>query len=627
MVSKASSERLFTMSSALRSTSKSATRGTKASSHSSSGSLVDWFSSHQTIGFAVLSCIWVFALYWRALHAPFVYDDLQQISNNINISSLHAACTRFFFAPVDFSNEYRGGFGGSTYRPLFWISLALDNKLWGNNGSGGFHLTNLLLHWINGLLLFSLLRAIRTPALTAMAAALLWLGMPVNSEAVSWVSARAYLLCGLFLLLSLRAAHSYLRTANLSWLVLYVAGSIAALLSHEEGLLLLPLTILLVYASDQKPRRLWAFLLGLASLTGLLYFLLKTLVGTQSGRGPHAFWSVGLTFWRYVQWMVAPIHLSMERSTSTPPNLPSIAAISAWIALLYVLAAPFLLRKRLPFAAAGLAIAILLLLPVTGIVFLYQGMAERFDYLASAGFALLVASLAFECVKAWRSIALGCIVLWGLWGAWRVKTRVLQWSDPVQLYRSSLEATPNSFILYDNLGFQLNKEGDRLGAVQAFQQAIKLRPNYPQALSSLGDVSFQLGRPSEAVEAYSRSLAFKPTDVATLVNLAAVLEQMGKKQEAEQQLRKAALLAPDNQSIYLNLGVLLFQENRIDDAIKYFQKAIDLKPSDPTAYYDLAVLFQQGGRNDLAVPFYKKVLELKPGDSDTISNLSKMSKR
>ncbi len=598
--------------------------------YSLSHRLLQLSSSHEYLRFTMASACWVLLLYHSALYAPFVYDDLDQIRNNPNLGSLHSVVTRFVLAPATFANQFRGGYGGSFFRPLFWLSLALDYNLWGHDGAGGFHMTNLLLHWMNGLLLFSLLRKVQVPSFTAVIAALLWLGAPINSEVVSWISARAYLLCGFFLLFSLLVAHSYLQNRRRTLLIAYFLGSMGAVLSHEEGLLLLLLVLLLPCPADQESHRSQIPLLGIAAFSDLLFLLLRHIVGAQTAKGLPAFWSVGVMFWQYLGWIVAPIHLSIERSTSTPLNKPSAVAITAWAGLLFVVTICLLVRRRMPLAIAGFAACSVMLLPFLGMVFIYQGMGERYDYLASAGFMLFLAALALEYGKSWQWAAISCVLLWAMWSTWRVKVRVLDWCDPVLLYRNSLTATPNSPFLYDNLGFALREKGDLHTALEAYKQAARLAPSYAKSFTSLGEVYSQLGRPTEAVDAYNQSLTLRPDDAGTVINLAVVLEKLGEDQEAEQQFRRAITLSPMNQSAYLDLGELLFREtlDRHDDrsveAIGCFKKAIQLNPSDSNAYYDLAVMFQVGGRNDLAVALYRKVLELKPGDPDAIDNLRKM---
>ncbi|MCU1222931.1 MAG: Tetratricopeptide 1 repeat-containing protein [Edaphobacter sp.] len=580
---------------------------------------------HETLGFLAISSALVFILYWKAIGAPFVYDDLDQIVNNPSLASWHAFVHRFLLAPVAFTTDFRGT-GGLSYRPLYWLTLFLDRKLWHLNPAG-FHVTNLLLHLANGLLGFYLLRRLRLSLYVSAAAALLWLSLPINTEVVAWVSARAYSLSGVFLLLGLLIANWYLRSRKLIALPCYFLAAIAAVLSHEQGFLLFPLTLLIAYATpdaNQLRRRSLLTLLGTSLFADIIYLVLKQRVAAHAASGSASIWAFGLTFWKYVLWILAPIHMSVERSTSTPANIPSAATVMAWLALAALIAAIYLLHRSRPVIASGLAWMCLSLAPFCGLVFIYQGMAERFTYMASAGLALSIVALPLGYSKQTSRVLLSLILLWATWGVWRLYVRVLNWCDPVSLYRSSLQATPNSSTLFYNLGFSLREKGDLTEAEQAYRNAIRLEPRYQRAFASLGDLYTSQHRAIEAQKAYNDALALKPDDVGTILNLGVLFQQVGAMWAAEQQFHRAIALAPNDSAAYTDLGVLLYQQNKVDDAAKMFAKAIDNKTTDPTPYYNLAALLQQAGRGDLALLLYKRVLEIKPNDPDTLANIQKL---
>jgi Flp pilus assembly protein TadD len=582
-------------------------------------SIRQWCLSHENLAFLAISIFWVFALYWNAIGAPFLYDDLDQILNNPSLANWHSFAHRFLLAPVTFTTDFRGP-GGISYRPLYWITLALDRHIWQLNPTG-FHFTNLFLHIANGFLGFRLLRRLHISLAIAASTSLLWLALPIHTEAVAWISGRAYSLSTLFLLLSLLLATQYLRTNKPFSLILYFLTSIAALLSHELGLLVLPLTLLIAYVAPDVKRRAVLALSSLAILASICYFVLKQFIAPHTESGPSAVRAFALIFWKYVSWIILPIHMSVERSTSTPPNVLSPIAIAAWIGLAILVAAIYLLRRSRPTESSSLFWLLIALAPFCGLVFIYQGMAERFTYLASMGLALCIASLAIEFRKPTRNIGPALVLIWLIWGVYRLHTRVLDWTDPVALYRHSLEATPNSPTLFYNLGHSLHQRGDLAPAEEAYRTALRLQPHYQQALSSLGDIYARQGKNAKAYQAYSKAIDLNPDDVPTILNLGVLYQQIGAPTAAENQFRRAIALAPNDSAAYTDLGVLLYQQGKGDEAAKLFAQAIDNKSTDPTPYYDLAMIFQRAGRGDLALVLYKKVLEIKPNDPDTIANI------
>jgi protein O-mannosyl-transferase len=620
---------------------------------------MDWARQHTlTIGFVILSGCWVFLLYWQVIHGPFLYDDVTQIQQNHALLSWRAAA-EYFRSSVPFNSEYRG-FAGSFYRPLFWLSLTLDRKFWGLNPLG-FHLTNLILHWANGLLGFLLLRCLGASVLMSAAASLVWLGLPINSEAVAWISGRSFCLMDLLLLLALLMADWYLRSKRPWPLNFYFAASLGALLSHEAGVLALPLTILVAYARDHEPRRSWLPLGGAGLAVAFVYLGLRHLAGDQIPAAIPAILPLGISFLKYIQWMILPVRMSMERSTELPANSFSLAAITALLIVLTLFIFIVRFRKQMPEVAAGMAWMLIALLPFCGIVFIYQGMAERYDYLASQGLSLAVAAVLLRTQNWVRQAILLLVIVWTTWGAWRLHARVLDWTNEVALYTSSLNATPKSAVLLYNLGVASADAGDPERAMGYYRRAISINPHYVSALVNLGNLLRAQGNYSEAIALYRRAISLDPQSPDPWIDLGNVYGQQGSVQEAKNAYEKAIALKPDNTqaiinlgvafqrlgnlpaakqqyeraisidgtqaAVYCNLGALLVQEGNADAAVQVFTKAKQVDAFYAPAYFDLGVLYQQSRRNDLAAQMYEKALEIKPDYQNARVNLERLQGR
>jgi protein O-mannosyl-transferase len=588
--------------------------------------LTGWVRSHVGLGFLVVSAAWVLFLYWRGLFNPFSsYDDQTVIVNNPGLGSWHGI-NYYLHTNVSFIGDLRGS-GESYYRPLNWISLAFDRMLWGNHPTG-FHLTNLLLHWINGFLLFSLLRKLRVPLAVAGCTAFVWLALPINSEAVAWISARAYSLTAFFALLSALFAERFLETRHTLLLVLYGLAALCALFSHEAGILVLPLTMLVAYALKKLTSRAAAALYGASIAAGLLYFGLKHFIGhSTAGYLPGTLLPFGIFFLKYIGWLALPVHMSIERSSNTPEDILSIQAILAWAGMLAIFATAIMLRHKQPLVAAGLVWTSIALAPFCGLVPIYQGMAERFLYFASAGFALLVVALAFSIPKRARPMALSLVALWVLWGAWRLEGRLRDWADPISLYQSSLQASPRSTKLIYNLGAVFEQRGDLARADQSYQSVLRLEPKYEVAIAGRGNIRLRLNDPRGAADLYRKALAIKADDVGAVTNYAASLAELGDLGQADTLYRRAIALAPAKDDAYCGLGVLLFQEGNSLGAALQFMKAQRADPTDSTPYYDLGAVYQKLGKVDVAESFYKKVLDLRPGDPDATAALRRLDRQ
>jgi len=585
--------------------------------------MAQWCRCHPIATYILASVLWTTLLYAQAVTAGFAsYDDAPQIAQNPSLASLTGSL-KYFQSPVSFASDLRGS-GVFFYRPLFWLSLAIDEKLWGLNPVA-FHLTNVLLHWLSGLFLFLLLRQLPMSSLCSALTSLLWICLPINSEAVAWISGRPYCLAACFLLLAMLLAERFLSRPAVKYLAGYCLAALCALFSHEEGVLIVAFTLLLIIGKHKGKTRPAAMLFGVSVMTILLYFRSRHAAGATGVTAKGTMASFGLFFWKYLGWMVLPTHMSVERSTDTPPPGWSGQALAAWLCLALACAGSIVVHRKIPRSSIGFAWVGIGLLPFCGLVFIYQGMAERYTYVASVGLALLVVVIGRESQVRLRPFVLGLTAVWALWGVYRLETRISDWADAVRLFRHSLEATPRSAKLHYNLGAVLEERRDFAQASGEYQKAVVLEPRYEPALAGLGNVDLNLGRAKEASQMFQKALQLKPDDVKTVTNYGTALQSLGEIEAAKEQYQRAISLAPGNDDAYCDLGVLLFRTGDAEAAVRQFDQAAKIDPSDPTPLFNLAAVYQKSGRPDLAVRLYQRVLQLSPGDPDAISALRSLT--
>ncbi len=134
-------------------------------------------------------------VYLNALHNPFVYDDHHTVVQNPSIASV---------------TDVRAVVLGAVTRPIVNFSYALDRAVWGA-GPFGFHVTNVLLHMLNVVLLFQLAwRFEKGRLLVAFAAAMLLAVHPMMTEAVGYISGRSEVLCATFFMLAIMSGRRWL---------------------------------------------------------------------------------------------------------------------------------------------------------------------------------------------------------------------------------------------------------------------------------------------------------------------------------------------------------------------------------------------------------------------------------
>jgi protein O-mannosyl-transferase len=570
-----------------------------------------WCRAHAVVCFVILSGSWVCLLYRHALAGAFVYDDVGQIQHNVALTSW-AAISKYFGSAQHFNDALRGT-GGTFYRPLFWASLIVDRHLWGL-ASSGFHFTNLVLHWANGFVAFLLLRRLGASLVLAASSVLVWLGLPINSESVAWISGRAYCLCALFLLLGLLTVEWYSLSRRTLILVGYGGVSLAALLSHELGIVAPPLALLTAYVG-KRLRVSWIPICAVSFVTDAIYFALRHHAGAT---GPESFaiLPVGITFVKYLGWMVLPVHMSIERSTDFPANAMLLGAIGAQALFVAAVSAIVIWRSRRPEVTVGVVWMVIALAPFSGIVFLYQGLAERYTYVASLGLAVALVGLASRAGKQARRFLGVILCIWMFWGMWRLNARVLEWGDEAALYRSSLEVNPNSAILLFNLGVLSERAGDFERAAIFYQRSSCLNSSYAAPVAGLGNVHFARGNVRQAIVEYRRAAALDPYNVTMRVNLGAALLRTGALTAAEREYELAISMDPKRDEAYSNLGVVLFQEGKPDAAIDQFTRAITINPLNRNAYLNMGSVYQQEGDFSMAASMFMRGEQITPQNRD-----------
>jgi tetratricopeptide (TPR) repeat protein len=578
-------------------------------------------NSHPIVAAFATMGLLTFVLYGRALFAGFApYDDMLQIVSNPAIASVSVSLSTFQHAYF-FTSDLRSS-GDSFYRPLFWLSLAIDRSLW-NLSAVGFHFTNLVLHWFNAFLLFLLMRRLRFRYGRSLFASLLWLSLPVHSESVAWISGRAYCLSTFFILVGLSCAieHLFARVVKKQVITfgLYMSAASLALLSHEAGFLLLPLTLLILVYYRQSLAASSVRLYAGSAVVDLVVVLVRHQIGSAIPASPGVIAPFGTFLLRYVSWMLIPMHMSFERSSDTPDPGWTVLAFSTWV-LIAVLGVVVFQRKnrRLQFGVLWLVVC---LLPYSGLTVLYQGMAERFTYLASMGIVLVACSLRRPRIGFPRQIVYATLTCWTCWAVLRLEGRISAWSNAELLYRDSLIATPRSYKLQYGLGALLEQDGHFDEAISSYETSLVLNRDYEPAVAGMGNAYLQLNDNEFAKNWYEHALALNRDDVKTVINYGTALQKLGRRNDAKIQYLRAIALAPSNASPYCDLAIVYLGVGQTKVAELLLQKAISVAPKDTTAYSDLAAIYVSSGQPDRALPLFRKVIELDPSDQTAIAGI------
>jgi hypothetical protein len=176
------------------------------------------------------------AVFWQVSNHEFVnFDDDDYVSENPHVQSvLSRQAIIWAFTATRAAN----------WHPLTWLSHMIDCQLYGLNPSG-HHLTNVLFHLVNTLLLFLLLNRITGASWRSGFVAALFAVHPLHVESVAWVAERKDVLSTLFWLLTMWAYIYYVEKPRLHR-YLFTLLTFALGLMAKPMLVTLPVVLLLL---------------------------------------------------------------------------------------------------------------------------------------------------------------------------------------------------------------------------------------------------------------------------------------------------------------------------------------------------------------------------------------------
>jgi tetratricopeptide (TPR) repeat protein len=463
----------------------------------------------------------------------------------------------------------------ANWHPLTWISHMVDCQFYGLN-PGGHHLTNILLHATNAILLFLVLRQLTASLWRSAFVAALFAIHPLRVESVAWVAERKDLLSGLFFILTVWAYVRYVRGPHSPARYVLILLFFAIGLMCKPMLVTVPAVLLLL---DYWPlRRIGAEsdsttksfriprgvvleklpLLGVAAAS-----CVATLVAQQTAMQPLANISLPLRAGNaaiacviYIEQLFWPSNLA----AFYPLAFRDITAFRVSLSLILlacISVAVFLLRRR-RYLLTGWLFYVIMLAPVIGILQVgSQAHADRYTYLPEIGLALLLTWTVADLSARWplRRPLVGVLcaaIIVAL--TFSARTQAAFWKNSETLWAQALSRTS------DNLMAELN----------------------------LGEALYTSGRAEEAVVHLER-----------------------------------ALQIDSNQAwVYSSLGAALLEIGRVRESLTTLEKAIELNPKSNDAHYNLANTFLQMGRGNDAVAHYERALELAPDDIETMNNLA-----
>src|SRR2546426_1383983 len=514
--------------------------------------------------------------YWNSFDGPFVFDDMDTIETNSEVQ-FGAALTRVPAA--------------LWARTLLFITFAANHAINGQN-VWGYHLVNLLLHVLNGALIYVIAKHIFSTAFRrdlsnsfATLAAIFFLVHPVQTESVTYVSSRSELLSTLFYMLAL-LLFVRRRPEKIDFrFALVIAAILAIAISAKETAISIPAALLVydfVFLSGGEIRRLrsrWSFhapfvLGGLAVAFHLALFgSLRNSIGSNVSRlTPYSYFLTELrVIVRYLRLLVLPagLNLSYDFRRSDRFLEPSVVFSALWLLVLLSLA--WRLRQRNPVLAFSILCFFVTLAPTSSIMPIPDVIFEHRLYLPMAGICLsfpLLVEYAQSFLNArlrlrWSALTIGSALVIALMLGTILRNEV--WRDEMRLWSDVIGKSPRIARGYVGLAGAYYKRGDYEKAIEISKQGLSSAKDGALTFyGNIGQFYLEHGRYDEAIEALANALektntpaekagAYYNIAAAYLAQSSSLTPNDSRVDASQLQERKEALLAQAEETLLKSL--------------------------------------------------------------------------
>ena len=580
-------------------------------------------------------------LYGHTLQVPFYLDDFNNIRDKLDaITSL------------SLDELINCAFkSGMPRRPLADLSFGLNYYFHGHN-LPGYHLVNITIHVLNGMLLYIFLfktltlprqrHTFQNPVGAAMLGSLLWFANPLQIQSVTYIVQRMTSMACLFFLCSFlfyiharQAEKTGTRVVLLALCALTWAFSMA---SKEIALTLPVLLFVYEWFFFQDLDRAWLkrkaiyVVAGLAGLLAAVYSVyhyspldfLTTISLPREYTALERFLTQSRVIFAYIGLLLYPhpSRLSLNHDISVSHSLlDPFTTLASFAGLFAVIVLGIVTVRRHRIVSFSI-IWFLANVAVEALAARIELMFEHRAYLFSMlFFSLLVWTVA-------RVVSRPRLVIWCMSGValifalWTYQRNAL-WNDPIAFWEDAVTKAPNHYRTHANLGISYlhGKSYDR--ALEAFQKALKLAPPHPSKIyTNLGVAYFQTGQQDLARENLNRAVVLNPKNYVALSHLGTVELITKNYEKALRYYQIATEMNPNLASSYYKMGRLYMETGRLDKAIKSFRQGVQLRPMWSEAYSSLGLALARQKEYDLAISAFRKAVKINPQNQEALFNLA-----
>lgn len=479
------------------------------------------------------------AVYANTLFNGFVYDDEYQVLKNPWI-------TDFRYIPTVFTSEvwaFQGAPLSNYYRPLLHVLYMLAYHLFGLR-AWGFHAVNIFLHAGVSVLVFLLIYneladcELKTRLFASCAASALFITHPIHTDAVVPVMSVTDLSLAFFYILSLYTHIRCRRKGHQACFFPAVFFFLATLC--KETALTLPLVI---FAYDRFACRQETTFVALCKryapylMVAAIYFMIRmyalgSIVPINKQPGLNFYQcvlNVSPLMAQYILKLLLPINLNARYEFHPYTSFFDMKVMLSVAMMLFLAFALYKSARTEKIVFFGLSFLIIPLLPTLYVRAIPCPFAERYLYLPSVGFVLIIAVFLARVVATRPGYAVILQVMLALViGLCTVGTirRNAVWRDNYSLWSDTVTKSPNDPFVRNNLGLALANQGRLEEAIVQYSEALRLNPDDDFTHYNLGIALAKQGKLEEAISHYSEALRINPSDEETRALLEFTITQL-----------------------------------------------------------------------------------------------------
>jgi len=565
-------------------------------------------------------------LFWPAASFDYInFDDPQYVSANPYVrQGLTAISARWAFTSVH----------ESYWIPLTWLSYMVDASLLGPK-AGSYHVTNIILHALNAVLLFLVLSRMTRRWWPSLFVAALFAWHPLRVESVAWITERKDVLSALFWLLGMGLYDRYVRRQSVTRFLPVFLCMLLGLLAKPMMVTFPFVLLLLDYwplnragdTAQEAVRRLPRLLLEKAPL-----FVLAVVFGVITMRTQAAddavkslaqiplatrLADVSVAYLFYVGKLIWPTNLAIVYSDLLA-RWP--VAILSWLTLLGVTWMALGWRRRIPAFPVGWFWFLGVLVPVIGFVRVGTvHVADRFTYIPSIGVAVALTWVSATFVKDRRRVGMLISALLLILCMGATRKYLCYWANTEQIFQRALDINPVNPIAFEGMGRAMEDRGRYKEALGWYEKTIAIMPAYGEAYANAGSIHGKLGEFDKSLACFEMAQKYRPNNPRILNNLGSILYKAGRQDEAIQTLARAVQLKPDLIDAQYNLALAYLKSGRNEDALLRFQDVLRLCNWDADAFFLVGKLLLMKGDIDGALRHLQEAVRLAPSNPDALN--------